>query len=124
MSVSTFVILVLIGICAGILSGMIGIGGGIIMVPALVYFAGVDQYTAQGTSIAAMLLPIGTLAAYNYHQSNAVEWKYAMIIALTFFVGGYFGSKLTLAFISEATLKRVFGVIMLIGGIKLMFFSK
>ena len=124
MSVTTLLILVGIGIFAGIVSGMIGIGGGLIIVPSLVYFLSLSQFGAQGTSIAAMLPPIGILAAYNYHRADSVNWKFALIIAVAFVVGGYIGSKLTIGFISESTLKKIFGVLMLIGAIKMIFFSK
>ncbi|MDF1673582.1 MAG: sulfite exporter TauE/SafE family protein [Vicingaceae bacterium] len=124
MSISTLLILICIGVFAGMASGMIGVGGGIIIVPFLVYALGINQFNAQGTSIAAMLPPIGILAAYNYHRADAINWKFAVIIAISFIVGGYFGSKLTLGFISESTLKKIFGGIMLLGAIKLIFFSK
>jgi uncharacterized membrane protein YfcA len=124
MSVSTILILVCIGVFAGIVSGMIGIGGGLIIVPSLVYFLALNQFGAQGTSIAAMLPPIGILAAYNYHKADAINWKYALIISATFIIGGYLGSKLTISFISEPALKKIFGVLMLIGAIKMIFFSK
>ncbi len=124
MSLSTLLILVCIGIFAGIVSGMIGIGGGLIIVPSLVYILSLNQYGAQGTSIAAMLPPIGILAAYNYHRADAINWKFALIIAVTFIIGGYIGSKLTINFISETVLKKIFGVLMLIGAIKMIFFSK
>jgi uncharacterized membrane protein YfcA len=124
MSVSTILILVCIGVFAGIVSGMIGIGGGLIIVPSLVYFLTLNQFGAQGTSIAAMLPPIGILAAYNYHRADAINWKYALIISATFIIGGYLGSKLTINFISEPALKKIFGVLMLIGAIKMIFFSK
>lgn len=124
MSATTLIILVLIGLFAGIVSGMIGIGGGLIMVPFLVYALGLSQFSAQGTSLAAMLPPIGILAAFNYYKADAINWKYAIIISLTFIVGGYLGSKLTLNFISESVLKKIFGGLMLIGAIKMIFFSK
>jgi uncharacterized membrane protein YfcA len=124
MSVSTILILVCIGVFAGIVSGMIGIGGGLIIVPSLVYFLTLNQFGAQGTSIAAMLPPIGILAAYNYHRADAINWKYALIISATFIIGGYLGSKLTISFISESALKKIFGVLMLMGAIKMIFFSK
>jgi uncharacterized membrane protein YfcA len=124
MSITTLFFLVLIGFGAGILSGMIGIGGGLIMVPALVYLMGMNQFEAQGTSIAAMLPPIGILAAFNYYKVDAINMKFAIIIGLTFVLGGYLGSKLTLNFISESTLKKIFGIVMLVGGIKMIFFSK
>jgi uncharacterized membrane protein YfcA len=124
MSISTLIILIFIGFGAGVISGMIGIGGGLIIVPSLVYFMGLSQFGAQGTSIAAMLPPIGILAAINYYKADVIDMKYAMIIALTFVVGGYLGSKLTLNFISEEMLRKIFGVVMLVGAIKMIFFSK
>ncbi|PCI96384.1 MAG: permease [Flavobacteriales bacterium] len=124
MSATTLIILISIGLFAGIISGMIGIGGGLIMVPFLVYLLGFNQFSAQGTSLAAMLPPIGILAAFNYYKADAINWKFAIIISLTFVVGGYLGSKLTLNFISESVLKKIFGGLMLIGAIKMIFFSK
>lgn len=103
---------------------MIGIGGGLIIVPSLVFILGFNQFGAQGTSIAAMLPPIGILAAYNYYRADAINWKFAIIIAVTFVIGGYIGSKLTINFISEPVLKKIFGGLMLIGAIKMIFFSK
>lgn len=124
MSISTLIILICIGLFAGVIGGMLGIGGGLIIIPCLVYFLGLSQFEAQGTSIATLLLPIGVLAAYNYHRADVINWKFAMIIAVTFIVGGYVGSRLTIGFISESTLKKIFGVLMLIGAIKMIFFSK
>ncbi|MEX2379676.1 MAG: sulfite exporter TauE/SafE family protein [Vicingaceae bacterium] len=124
MTLLTILILVVIGILAGILSGMIGVGGGIIIVPALVYFLGMSQHGAQGTSLALMLPPIGILAAMNYYKAGELNVKYAIIIAVAFIIGGYLGSKLSLTYISEAMMKKVFGIIMLIAAIKLVFFSK
>ena len=124
MSITTLLILVAIGVFAGVVSGMVGVGGGIIMVPALVYFLSLSQFGAQGTSIVAMLPPIGILAAYNYYKADAVNWKYAIVISLAFVIGGYFGSKLTLGFISESTLKKLFGGLLLITALKLILFSK
>lgn len=117
-------LLILIGVSAGVLSGLIGVGGGIIVVPCLVYFLGMSQHGAQGTSLALMLPPIGILAAYNYHKAGALDIKYALVIAAAFVIGGYFGSKISLTYISEAMMKKIFGVIMLIAAIKLIFFSK
>ena len=124
MSVNELIILISIGIGAGLVSGMIGIGGGLIMVPALVYALSMNQINAQGTSLVAMLPPIGILAAFNYYKADAVNLKYALVIAITFIIGGYLGSKLTLNFISESVLKKIFGAVMLIGAIKMIFFSK
>lgn len=124
MTLLTILILVVIGVLAGILSGMIGVGGGIIIVPALVYFLGMSQHGAQGTSLALMLPPIGVLAAMNYYKAGELNVKYALVIAVAFIIGGYLGSKLSLTYISEAMMKKVFGIIMLIAAIKLVFFSK
>lgn len=120
---SDIIILILIGVSAGILSGLFGVGGGVIIVPALVFFMGMTQHGAQGTSLGLMLLPIGLLAAYNYYQTGNLNIKYGLIIAAAFFVGGYFGSKLSLN-ISEAGLKRLFGILMAIVAFRLIFFAK
>lgn len=117
-------VLIIIGISAGILSGMIGVGGGIIMVPALVYFMHMSQLEAQGTSIAIMLPPVGILAAYNYYKAGALNIKFAVIIAIAFIIGGYLGSKISISILSETILKKIFGLVMLLVSIKLLFFSK
>ena len=122
MSVSIFIILVLIGLVAGTLSGLIGIGGAIIIIPSLILLLGMDQYDAQGTSLATMLLPIGLLAAINYYKEGAVNIKYAAIIAVAFFVGGYLGSKVALD-IPETVLRKVFAITLLVIAIK-MFLGK
>ena len=124
MSFTTLLILIIIGLLAGILSGMIGVGGGIIIVPALVYFLGLSQHSAQGTSLALMLPPIGILAAMNYYKAGNLNVKYALIIATAFIIGGYFGSKVSLIYFSESMMKKIFGMIMLFAAIKLIFFSK
>ena len=93
MSISTLFLLILIGMSAGLLSGVVGVGGGIIIIPLLMLLIGLDQHQAQGTSLAVMLPPIGILAAINYHKAGFIDWKHAMIIATAFIVGGYFGSR-------------------------------
>jgi len=92
------------------------------MIPALVLILGMDQYSAQGTSLAIMLPPIGLLAAWNYYKAGALDLRYAMIIAGAFFIGGYFGSKFALG-IPEVILRKVFAAILLVIAVK-MFFSK
>ena len=119
MSSSTIIILALIGLSAGILSGFIGIGGGIIIVPALVYILGFPQLLAQGTSIAILLPPIGILAAYNYYKEGNMNLYYAAIIAGTFILGGYFGSKLAFL-VNENVLKISFGIIMVLISFKMI----
>ena len=96
MNLTTIIILIMIGLMAGVFGGLFGVGGAIVMIPALVYFLGVDQHTAQGTSLAVMLPPIGLFAAYNYYKDGQVNIWYAVIIAITFMIGGYFGSKIAL----------------------------
>ena len=120
MDITTCIILIVIGLLAGILSGLVGVGGGILMIPLLIMFLGLTQHEAQGTALFAMLPPIGILAAMNYYKEGFVKWEYAAVIALTFVVGGYFGSKLAIS-LPEQTVRKVFGVIMLIGAIKLIF---
>ena len=120
MSISTCIILIVIGIIAGILSGVVGVGGGLIMIPLLIILLGLSQHEAQGTSLAVMLPPIGILAAINYHKAGFVKWEYAMIIAITFIIGGYFGSKYAVTLRPEIV-KRVFGIVMLIGALKIIF---
>lgn len=111
MESSTILILVAIGILAGILSGFVGVGGGVIIVPALVYFLGMNQHAAQGTSLFVLLLPVGILAVLNYWKSGNINWKFGLIIAITFVVGGYIGSKLSLR-MSPAYVKLTFGFLM------------
>jgi len=113
-------ILLGIGIITGIMAGMLGIGGAIIMIPALVYFMGFSQQTAQGTSLAVMLPPIGILAAYNYYKAGHVDIKFALILACAFLIGSYFGSKFALT-LPQATLKKVFGILLLLVAVKMLF---
>jgi len=113
----------IIGLVAGLLSGMIGIGGGIVIVPALVYFLAMDQHMAQGTSLAMMLLPVGILGVMNYYKGGAVDYKAAILLAIPFVLGSYFGSKFTLA-IDAPTVKKIFGGVMMVVAIKMMFFDK
>lgn len=123
MDILTFILLVVIGLVAGIASGMVGLGGGIIVIPALIFLVGVDQYTAQGTSLALMLPPIGLLAAINYYKAGAINLTYAIIIAIAFFVGGYFGSKLALS-LPENMVRKIFAIFIITMGIKMLFGGK
>ena len=120
MSISTCIILIVIGILAGLLAGVVGVGGGIIMIPLMILLLGLSQHEAQGTSLAVMLPPIGILAAINYHREGFVKWEYAFIIATAFVISGYFGSKYAVNLRPEV-LRRIFGVVMLLGALKLIF---
>ena len=122
MTFTVIIILVIIGLIAGTFSGLIGIGGAIIIIPSLIYLLGMDQYTAQGTSLGIMLPPIGLLAAWSYYKEGALNLQYAMIIAGAFLIGGYIGSRFALN-IPEAMLRKVFAIVLAIIALK-MFFSK
>ena len=118
MDISTLLILLSIGIFAGVASGFVGIGGGLVIVPALIYFLGLDQHTAQGTSLALMLPPIGILAAINYHNAQSIEWWYAGVIAITFILGAWLGSKWALR-ISPTVVRLIFSALLFYAAISL-----
>jgi uncharacterized membrane protein YfcA len=120
MSGLTFLILILIGLAAGFLGGMVGLGGGIILIPALMLFLSMDQRMAQGTTIAIMLPPIGFFAAFNYYRAGYVNIKYALVIAIVFMLGGYLGSKLALN-LPVPLLKKIFAVLLVIIAAKMIF---
>ena len=101
-----------LGLLAGVFGGMFGLGGGIIVIPALVYLFGLTQHQAQGTNLFIMLPPIGLLAALKYYYSGNVKLGMAGFICLGFFIGGFIGANLVQNF-SEPLLKRIFGVLLL-----------
>jgi uncharacterized membrane protein YfcA len=113
LNATSIIILIIIGLAAGFFGGMVGLGGGVIMIPAMVFFLGMTQQAAQGTSLAVMLPPVGIMAVLNYYKAGQMDLRYAAIIAATFIIGGYFGSKLALG-IPVAILKRIFGIALLI----------
>ena len=117
---NTLLILILVGLAAGMLGGFIGVGGGIIIVPAMVYFMGMGQHAAQGTSLAMMLPPIGALAVWNYYKEGAVDMKASMILAAGFLIGGYLGSKMSLK-LDPVRVKLLFGVFMFFVAIKMTY---
>lgn len=119
MNASTVIILCMIGLSAGVLSGMIGLGGGVILVPAMVFFLGMTQHSAQGTSLAVMLPPIGILAVLNYYKQGYVDMRFALILAVAFIAGGYIGSKIALS-LSPQTLKKFFGFLIILIGFKMV----
>jgi uncharacterized membrane protein YfcA len=120
MTASMLLILIVIGIITGIMAGMLGIGGAIIMIPALVFILGTSQQMAQGTSLAVMLPPIGILAAYNYYKAGHVNITFAIVLAVCFLIGSYFGSKWALN-IPQPILKKIFGVLLLLVAFKMLF---
>jgi len=119
MDLTTVIILLVIGLLAGFASGMVGIGGGVVIVPALVYFLHLSQHEAQGVSIGMLLMPVGFLAAFNYYKSGNFNFSYSAIIGLTFVLGAFLGSKVSLN-IDEVLMKRIFGVVMLLLSIKMI----
>lgn len=119
MSTNEIFTLALIGISAGILSGLLGIGGAIIMVPALVFFFGMTQHQAQGTSLAILLFPVGFMAFWNYYKQGYVNFKIAIIVMLAFFVGGYLGS-LAAVHLPARVLKVGFGLLIMVMGFRLI----
>jgi uncharacterized membrane protein YfcA len=122
MAITTLFILLAIGVIAGAFAGLLGVGGGIVLIPALVFFMGMTQQTAQGTSLAMMLPPIGILAALNYYKAGQVNIKYALILAAAFIIGSYFGSKIAVS-IPQLLMKKIFGIILLIVAVKMLFFK-
>jgi uncharacterized membrane protein YfcA len=120
MSTLHLIILVIVGIMSGLLAGVFGVGGAIIVIPALVFILGLSQHEAQGTSLAFMLPPVGILATWNYWKAGHVNWKIALILSLTFIIGAYLGSHLSIN-ISDKTLRRLFGGLMLLIAFKMIF---
>ncbi|MCB8994384.1 MAG: sulfite exporter TauE/SafE family protein [Bacteroidales bacterium] len=120
MSITQLIIIILVGILGGFASGIFGIGGGIIIVPALVFLVGMTQQEAQGTSLTMMLAPIGILGVINYYKAGYVNMKYAVILMIAFLLGSYFGSKLAIHIEGKA-LRQAFGVLTVLMGMKLIF---
>jgi uncharacterized protein len=117
---SEIIILLLIGLVAGLASGVLGIGGGILVIPALVYFLNYSQKAAQGTSLGLLLPPIGLLAVINYYQAGYVNLKAAGIMIITFLIGSYLSSKFAVN-LPDTIIKKVFAVFLLFYAIKLFF---
>lgn len=119
MSSQIIIILLLIGLAAGMLSGMVGVGGGIIVVPALVFFLGFSQHQAQGTSLGLLLLPVGILAVINYYNRGFIDIKVVIIMSIAFVIGGWIGSKLALT-LPQETVKKVFAVLLFYTAFKML----
>ncbi|MEZ5047042.1 MAG: sulfite exporter TauE/SafE family protein [Chitinophagaceae bacterium] len=123
MTLTSIIGIILIGLFAGILSSMVGIGGGIVIVPGLVLFIGLSQHTAQGTTLAMLSFPVSFVAAYTYHQKGMVEWKYALLLCVGFIIGGFFGSRVAVT-IQPLMIKRFFAILMIIIAFKMLFIDK
>lgn len=112
------IILLVIGLAAGLMSGILGIGGGLVIIPMLVGFLGYSQKAAQGTSLGLLLLPIGILAVMNYYQAGLVNLKAIGIMVITFIIGSYFASKWAIS-LPDVILKKIFALFLLLYAIKL-----
>jgi len=112
------VLYIAIGLVAGILSGLVGIGGGIIVVPALVLLAGVPQLTAQGTSLALFVIPLSIFAFMTYYKAGHVDMSIVMLLAIGFIVGSISGSKMAFL-VNQETLTKVFAVVLILIAIRL-----
>ena len=123
MDIQTILIIILVGIAAGILGGLVGVGGGIIIVPALVYFIGFSQKEAQGTSLGLIMLPVGILGVLQYYKQGHVDFRVVAILAAGFLAGSYFGSKVALS-LPQETVKKIFALLMIIIAVKMLFFDK
>jgi uncharacterized membrane protein YfcA len=119
MTFQTLIILTFIGLAAGMLSGLVGIGGGVVIVPALVFLLGLSQHQAQGTSLFILSLPVLVLAVFNYWKTGNVNWRFGLVIATTFIIGAFVGSKITLR-LPEAWIKLIFGLLMAYVSIQMM----
>ncbi len=123
MSIHMIVVLVIIGLVAGILGGLVGIGGGIVIVPALIYFLSFSQKEAQGTSLGILLLPIGIFGVWQYYKAGYVDMRIVWLVAGGFLAGSYFGSKIALI-LPQETVKKIFAILMIVVSIKMLFFDK
>lgn len=103
---------IILGVLAGVFSGFFGIGGAVIIVPALVYLFKFPQHYAQGTALVALLLPVGALAVYKYYQTGNASIKIGLLISLGFFIGGFIGASVAQS-VPNLLLKRLFGVLLL-----------
>lgn len=119
MTTELVLILLAIGMAAGMLSGLVGVGGGIIVVPALIFFLGFTQHEAQGTSLGLLLLPVGILAVINYYNKGFIDIKVVIIMSIAFVIGSWFGSKLALS-LPQETVKKVFAIFLLYTALKML----
>ncbi len=119
MNAETVMLLLAIGFAAGVLSGLVGVGGGIIIVPALIFFLGFTQQQAQGTSLGLLLLPVGILAVVNYYNKGYIDVRVVGVMCIAFVLGGWLGSKLAVQ-LSQDTVKKIFAVVLFYTAFKML----
>lgn len=123
MDASTILLLIGIGLCAGILGSLVGVGGGIVIVPALMFFLGLSQLHAQGISLALIMLPVGFLGVWQYYQKGYVDMRLVGLIAVGFIAGSWIGSKIAMQ-IPVHVLKKLFAVLLSVVALKLFLEKK
>jgi uncharacterized membrane protein YfcA len=111
--------LIILGILAGALSGIIGIGGGVLIVPALIYIFSFSQKVAQGTTLALLLAPIGIFAVWTYYKAGFVDLRVALLLGIGFLIGSYFGARFAVHAPTDL-LAKIFGIIIILIGIKMV----
>jgi hypothetical protein len=120
---TTVLILLAIGLFSGMLGGLVGIGGGIVLVPALIYFLGFSQLNAQGTSLALIMFPVGILAVINYYKQGHIDFNIVFILAIGFVIGSFLGSKFAMN-IPQEIIKKCFAILMIYIAFKMLFSDK
>src|SRR5688572_25784061 len=123
MTTELLITLLIIGLFAGILSGLVGVGGGLIIVPALIFFLGYSQHQAQGTSLGLLLLPVGILAVLNYYNKGYIDIKVVAVMSIAFVLGGWLGSKISLM-LPEEIIKKVFAVVLFYTAFRMLGWDK
>ncbi len=119
---TTVLILLAIGLFSGMLGGLVGIGGGVVLVPALIYILGFSQLNAQGTSLALIMFPVGVLGVINYYKQGHIDFNIVFILAIGFVVGSFLGSKFAMN-IPQTLVKKSFAMLMIVIAMKMLFFD-